>query len=61
MIAGYGVCNSQKDVAVSDVALANVAALASGESGEGCATVSKDEYSHTLHCSGTGSLPCQWH
>ncbi len=60
MIAGYGVYNSQKDVVLSDIALANVEALAGGESGEGFGTVSKDEYSHTLHCSGTGSLPCQW-
>lgn len=34
MIAGYGVYNSQKDVVLSDVALANVEALASGESGK---------------------------
>ena len=31
MIAGYSVYNSQKDVALSDVALANVEALARGE------------------------------
>ena len=31
MIAGYGVYNSQKDVVLSDVALANVEALARGE------------------------------
>lgn len=31
MIAGYGVYNSQKDVVLSDVALANIEALAGGE------------------------------
>lgn len=36
MIAGYSVYNSQKDVALSDIALANVEALASGESGAKC-------------------------
>lgn len=31
MIAGYGVYNSQKDVVLSDIALANVEALARAE------------------------------
>lgn len=36
MIAGYGVYNSQKDVVLSDVALANVEALARGEGNNDC-------------------------
>ena len=36
MIAGYGVYNSQKDVVLSDLALANVEALASGEGSGTC-------------------------
>lgn len=36
LIAGYTVYNSQKEVALSDIAMENVEALAVGESDRGC-------------------------
>ncbi len=60
-VVGYSVYDSQKeDIVLSDLAMENVEALAGRESGSGYAVVSKDEYTHTLHCSGNGSLSCTW-
>ncbi|WP_259321469.1 NVEALA domain-containing protein [Phocaeicola coprophilus] len=59
LIAGYTVYNSQKEVALSDVAMENVEALASGE--EATCTfshVEKDQSTNHLDCSGNGSLCC---
>lgn len=60
-VVGYSVYDSQKeDIVLSELAMENVEALAGGESNGGYAVVSKDEYTHTLHCSGNGSLSCTW-
>lgn len=59
--AGYTVYASQASSEIAGVALDNVEAIASGESGN-CTfgSVVKDQYSHTLHCSGSGTLCCEW-
>ena len=60
-VVGYSVYDSQKEnIVLSDLAMENVEALAGGERNDGYAVVSKDSYTHTLHCSGSGSLDCTW-
>ena len=58
--AGYNIYKSQRaEVTMSDLAMANVEALAdSRESSADCTfgNVNYDQYSNTLHCSGNGTL-----
>ena len=48
MVAGYNVYCSQKPAEMSDMALANVEALAVGESGRGC-TSDRNAICETIH------------
>lgn len=48
LIAGYTVYNSQKEVALSDIAMENVEALAVGESDRGC-TYDRNAICETSH------------
>lgn len=61
--AGYNIYQSQRaEVTMSDLAMANVEALAdSRESSADCTfgNVSYDQYSNTLHCSGNGTVCCR--
>lgn len=60
--AGFTVYDAQANkMQLSNLAMDNIEAIARGEGGN-CdfGTVSKDQYSHTLHCSGSGSLCCEW-
>lgn len=60
--AGFTAYNAQNEkLQMSSLAMDNIEAIARGE-GSGCdfGTVVKDQYSHTLHCSGNGSLCCEW-
>ena len=69
-VAGYGVYTNQTSDAMSDLALANVEALARGESDEGVAKVDKITTKYidkntgekrtviTIICDGAGSLDC---
>ena len=64
IVAGYNVYISQNETKLSDLALANVEALADNESGGGDKTctynkVSKDEEKHELKCTGKGSQCCK--
>ncbi len=59
LMAGYSVYTSQHEKTMSDLALANVEALAGGE--EATCTfshVEKDQATNKLNCSGNGSLCC---
>ena len=59
LIAGMNVYNAQQSDVMSDLALANVEALAGGE--EATCTfshVEKDQATNKLNCSGNGSLCC---
>ncbi|MDY3268609.1 MAG: NVEALA domain-containing protein [Phocaeicola sp.] len=59
LVAGYSVYASQQNAEMSDLALANVEALAGGE--EATCTfshVEKDQATNKLNCSGNGSLCC---
>lgn len=59
LVAGYSVYASQQKVEMSDLAMANVEALASRESST-CtfSYVEKNQATNTLNCSGNGSLCC---
>ncbi len=59
LVASYSVYASQQNAEMSDLALANVEALAGGE--EATCTfshVEKDQATNKLNCSGNGSLCC---
>lgn len=60
LVAGYSVYASQQKVEISDLVMANVEALASGEGSATCtfSRVEKDQATNTLNCSGNGSLCC---
>lgn len=56
-IAGYGVYTSQKSDSVSDLLLANVEALADGESGSGdCDTYCQSDWRYTCYISWGGDI-----
>ncbi|WP_237039629.1 NVEALA domain-containing protein [Phocaeicola faecalis] len=63
LIAGFNVYNSQKSDVMSELALANVEALADGENGgDGTCSfqkVKKNEKDHSLKCSGSGHQCCK--